>query len=60
MKIEKYATDCHRKYYLKAHLVFVCKYRKKLLQNGIDTAIICRNIFGKNAHFGVTDILLVQ
>ena len=39
MKIEKYATDCNRKYYLKAHLIFVCKYRKKLLQNGIDTAI---------------------
>lgn len=34
MKIEKYATDCHRKYYLKAHLVFVCKYRKYIENQG--------------------------
>jgi len=28
-----YVSDCHRKYYLKVHLIFVCKYRKKLLND---------------------------
>lgn len=39
MKIEKYVTNCHRKYYLKVHLIFACKYREKMLQNGIDIEI---------------------
>jgi REP element-mobilizing transposase RayT len=36
-KMEKfsnvYVSDYHRKYYLKVHLIFVCKYRKKLLND---------------------------
>ena len=32
-----YISDCHRKYYLKIHLIFVCKYRKKLLDNIISS-----------------------
>ncbi len=28
-----YVSDYHRKYYLKVHLIFVCKYRKKLLND---------------------------
>lgn len=34
-----YVSDCHRKYYLKVHLVFVCKYRKKLLNGAIDLEV---------------------
>jgi putative transposase len=34
-----YISDCHRKYYLKVHLIFVCKYRKKLLDNVISSCI---------------------
>ena len=34
-----YISDCHRKYYLKVHLIFVCKYRKKLLDNIISLCI---------------------
>lgn len=34
-----YISDCHRKYYLKVHLIFVCKYRKKLLDNIISSCI---------------------
>lgn len=30
-----YVSDCHRKYYLKVHLIFVCKYRKKLLNDNL-------------------------
>ena len=30
-----YTSTNRHKYYLKAHLVFVCKYRKRLLTNGL-------------------------
>lgn len=34
-----YKANQHCKYYLKAHLIFVTKYRKNLLDNGLDTWI---------------------
>lgn len=34
-----YVSNCHRKYYLKVHLVFVCKYRKNLLNGAIDLEV---------------------
>ena len=34
-----YASNSHCKYYLKVHLIFVTKYRKNLLVNGLDTWI---------------------
>lgn len=34
-----YISHKRHKYYLKCYLIFVCKYRKKLLLNGIDTFV---------------------
>lgn len=34
-----YVSNSHCKYYLKVHLIFVTKYRKNLLVNGLDTWI---------------------
>ena len=31
-----YITKNHKKFYIKIHLILVCKYRKKLLLNGIE------------------------
>ena len=72
------------KYLLQYHLIFVCKYRKKLLIKSIADDVkqlsyeICnkhnvtikemktdkdhnfyQNIFGRNIHYGLTDILFV-
>lgn len=33
-----YTSKNRHKYYLKCHLIFVCKYRKPLLQYGLDKA----------------------
>lgn len=37
--MNEYTSKNKHKYYLKAHLIFVCKYRKLLLTDGIDSTI---------------------
>ena len=37
--MNKYVSRNHSKYYLKVHLIFVCKYRKKLLINNFDNIV---------------------
>ena len=38
-KLYGYQTTNRAKYNLKVHLILVCKYRKKLLKQGIETNI---------------------
>ena len=37
--MNNYVSRNHSKYYLKVHLIFVCKYRKKLLINNFDNIV---------------------
>ena len=37
--MNNYVSRNHSKYYLKVHLIFVCKYRKKLLINDFDNIV---------------------
>ena len=37
--MNNYISKYRSKYYLKAHLIFVCKYRKKLLTTFIDKSV---------------------
>lgn len=47
--MSSYISNSHCKFYLKVHLIFVCKYRKKLLEGKIDEDLkqiifeICNN-----------------
>ncbi len=43
-----YISHNRHKYYLKCHLIFVCKYRKKLLLNDVD--IFVKNVFQRIAN----------
>lgn len=37
--MDNYISRNHSKHYLKVHLIFVCKYRKKLLINNFDNIV---------------------
>ena len=37
--MNEYTSKNRHKYYLKAHLIFVCKYRKQLLKGDIDDTV---------------------
>ncbi len=47
--MSSYISNSHGKFYLKIHLIFVCKYRKKLLEGKLDEDLkqiifeICQN-----------------
>lgn len=43
--MSNYTSKNRHKYYLKCHLIFVCKYRKQLLQHGLD--IVVKQLFQK-------------
>ncbi len=53
MQNHYYHTN-RRKYNLKTHIILVTKYRKTLLQNGMDEFVK----IGRNTHSGLTDTLL--
>lgn len=56
-----YKSKNHSKYSLKVHLVFVVKYRKKLITPEIDFFLKTKlNQIADRSDFGVMDILLVQ
>lgn len=46
--MKDYISHNRSKCYLKYHLIFVCKYRKKLLLNGVD--IFVKNVFQRIAN----------
>lgn len=46
--MNEYISHNQHKYYLKCHLIFVCKYRKKLLLNDVD--IFVKNVFQRIAN----------
>lgn len=46
--MNEYISHNWHKYYLKCHLIFVCKYRKKLLLNDVD--IFVKNVFQRIAN----------
>jgi len=56
-KLYGYQTTNRAKHNLKIHLILVCKYRKKLLVNGIETAIknIIKNI-ENNSDFDIIEM----
>ena len=52
--MNNYTSRNRHKYYLKAHLIFVCKYRKQLLTGDIDKAVkSCFSEVSENSRFNI-------
>lgn len=52
--MNNYTSRNRHKYYLKAHLIFVCKYRKQLLTGDIDKAVkSCFSEVSENSSFNI-------
>ncbi len=49
--MNEYTSKNRHKYYLKAHLIFVCKYRKQLLKG--DTVKSCFSEESDNSKFSI-------
>ena len=52
--MNEYTSKNRHKYYLKAHLIFVCKYRKQLLKGDIDDTVkSCFSEESDNSKFSI-------
>ena len=52
--MNEYTSKNRHKYYLKAHLIFVCKYRKQLLKGDLDRAVkTCFSDLAKQSKFDI-------
>ena len=52
--MNEYTSKNRHKYYLKAHLIFVCKYRKQLLKGDLDRAVkTCFSELAKQSKFDI-------
>ncbi len=52
--MNNYTSRNRHKYYLKAHLIFVCKYRKQLLTGDIDKTVkSCISEVSENSRFDI-------
>ena len=52
--MNNYTSKNRHKYYLKAHLIFVCKYRKQLLKGDLDRAVkTCFSELAKQSKFDI-------
>ena len=52
--MNNYTSRNRHKYYLKAHLIFVCKYRKQLLTGDIDKTVkSCFSEVSENSRFNI-------
>ncbi|MBE6116825.1 MAG: IS200/IS605 family transposase [Erysipelotrichaceae bacterium] len=52
--MNNYTSRNRHKYYLNAHLIFVCKYRKQLLTGDIDKAVkSCFSEVSENSRFNI-------
>lgn len=56
--MENYSRNNHSKYLIKCHLIFVCKYRKKLLTNNINVNM--KNILSDIADNSDFDIEVME
>ena len=56
--MNNYISRYRTKYYLKAHLIFVCKYRKKLLTDSIDELV--KETFNRIASRSDFDIEILE
>ena len=56
--MNNYVSRNHSKYYLKVHLIFVCKYRKKLLINNFDN--IVKNVILEISYRSIFNIDILE